>query len=239
MSDLETLAEKGRQRRAERKTRGSSPEPTPRKPRQPKREERLRIRRAVTDAGFWGSRVAMIFGSLLAAALGASAAAALELPPNWVGLVGGGAGVATVALHFAVLNPLAFRWERRSLLRLPYRVGVDRYLRKLGKGRKRTKVEVVVHFRAPIAPQRRELFRRAADGLHPDARGKLKGDDTLTVTATLETYTERSPGSDTSRMDPYDNAPVHRFVRSVLRDGIATLHASHPVERVAVRLSSG
>lgn len=230
MSELHELAKEGRAKvgpRAKEPVEAAISETA-------KRPPLSRAHRAVTNAAPLGSIVAALALLLIASPTGALLGYLGGLPSNQVIMVGGFAGLLGVLAWVIVLRPLALSMELRWMERLPYALNVDTYLKALNKERERTRARVMLHFTTALPAAQRRLLRDAASGIHPDGRGEFEDDDTLTISADIRTHFQRRAGSDFSEHNPHSNDRVHRFVRTVLRDGVP----AHPVKRVALQLSS-
>ena len=192
--------------------------------------ERLRARRALFGAAPAGWLTLLVAGFVL---VGGSTLTALqlELPKPWLAGVSAASALVYLALAVFVIYPAWIALEERRLARLPFRFGVSKYLKALGKGRRETRVKMVATFaHTPDAEAKAEILGRVAGG---EGDAKLSGRE-LTVRATLETYVgARSSDSDTDR---YRNHAVHALVRRALGQ-LSSLHGPHPVEGVAVTLS--
>lgn len=198
-------------------------------------ESEDRARRAVLHAS--PSGLAIMMASWLGGAVVGGVAAAAVVGTTKLAWLGVAAGtILGAAIYFAVVRPASFRREITWMERLPYRFSVERYVRALGKKRAQTRVEIVVRFVEPPPASHRKAIRDAGESMYHDVEARMG--EALTLRATLTTKKKRPPSSDLSDADPYDNGPVHALVRSVLRDGLPALHADHPIERVAVKLTA-
>lgn len=192
-------------------------------------DERRRARWALFGATPAGWLTLLFVGLLF---VGGATLAAARLAPSeaWMGGAGAASGLVYVALVVLVLYPAWVSLEERRLARLPFRFGVSKYLKALGKERRKTQVRMVATFvRTPDAEAKAEIVARVAGS---GGAAKLSGRE-LTVRATLDTYASARSGDDDT--DRYRNHAVHALVRRVLGD-LASLHGQHPVEGVAVTL---
>lgn len=149
----------------------------------------------------------------------------------------GGAVVGTV-LAYLIIWPIALHREKAWMRALPYEFDTGRYLLALGKRRSagRTRVELRVEFEEPLPEDAQPLVRDAGNGMSEHAKAKLE-DGELVLKASIKTERRRKLGSSSSSGDTYPTHEVHRYVRFVLQEGVAALHARYAVRRVIVKLS--
>lgn len=232
MSDLEQLAAAGRAKKKQaprKRKRPVQPDPPA-----PPKEELARSKRAVLNAV--GPAPTLIVLSVLGVAAGLLIGF-LAGATDWAGLGAAIGAVIAFAVYFLAVAPVLYSRELRWLEALPYELDVQTYLRRLGKERSKTRITVRVFFADPVPEDKHELVCQAGDGMHTDARASIN-DGALVLAATYKTrFGGNKPSSRSSDRDPYRNHKVHKFVRTILRNGLPVLHASYPIERITIKLS--
>lgn len=169
-----------------------------------------------------------------------------------VGVVGAlqlqGLALQVVAIGFIVVWPTGlwlgsrafFRWwasrEIAALHALAFPLEVGRYVRQLGNERGTTEPRVVLWFAAELDEADRTRVASAAAGAPGVTRREWRTDGALLVVGPrVQTHWAKS---DDPKPATYNNRLAHRWVRRILRRGVAPIHSRHPLARVRVMLSS-